>query len=311
MNNPVAIAMLYEAAGLDPQPLHDPEAAHLVVDGGRVLGRHLVDGLFAEVDEHSEGIGLQIRLAGGVVVPRPVHLCFGMSEDVGIQRIDLDLHLEEGSSVVFMAHCAFPHARKIEHHMQAAVRVDANASYRYRERHVHGPEAGVLVVPRTRMQLGERARVRTDFDLVRGRAGEVEIDYKSTCAAGSVLEMDARVAGSEDDRIKIREVAHLMGEKARAVLTSRVAVRDRARAEIHNELIAEAAGATGHVDCKEIVRDQAEASAIPLVLVRHPRAHVTHEAAVGSVDHQQLETLMARGLDEDQAVQLIIEGLLA
>jgi Fe-S cluster assembly scaffold protein SufB len=311
MSQPTAITTLYDAAGLDQQPLHDPDAAHLVVDGGQVLGRHLVDGLTAEVDEHVEGVRLQIRLAAGVVVPRPVHLCFGMSEDAGIQRIDLDLHLEEGSSVAFAAHCAFPRARRVEHRMHATVRVDADATYRYRERHVHGPHGGTLVVPRTRMHLGERARVHTDFDLVRGRAGDVEIDYKSTGAAGSVLEMDARVSGSGDDRIKIRETAHLVGEDARSVLTSRVAVRDRARAEIHNELIAEAAGATGHVDCKEIVRDQGEASAIPLVLVRHPRAHVTHEAAVGSVDHKQLETLMARGLDEDQAVQLIIEGLLA
>lgn len=311
MSGPSAIAALYEVAGLDQKPLHDPDVAHLVVDGGKVLDRHLVDGLSAQVDENGEGVRLQIRLAAGVAVPRPVHLCFGMSEEEGIQRIELDLHLEEGSSVTFMAHCAFPRARAIEHRMHASVHVDAGAAYRYRERHVHGPRAGVLVVPTTRMQIGEGARVHTDFDLVRGRAGHVQIDYRSVCEAASVLEMNARVAGSQDDRIEIREVAHLVGEDARSVLTSRVAVRDRARAEIHNELIAEAAGAYGHVDCKEIVRDRAEAAAIPVVLVRHPRAHVTHEAAVGSVDHQQLETLMARGLDEEQAVQLIIEGLLA
>jgi Fe-S cluster assembly scaffold protein SufB len=71
-----------------------------------------------------------------------------------------------------------------------------------------------------------------------------------------------------------------------------------------------AAGARGHVDCMEIVRDRARVSANPMVKVSHPQAKVTHEAAIGSVDHQQLETLMARGLSPDAAVDLIVSGIL-
>jgi Fe-S cluster assembly scaffold protein SufB len=47
------------------------------------------------------------------------------------------------------------------------------------------------------------------------------------------------------------------------------------------------------------------------VEVLHPKAHVTHEAAIGSVDNKQLETLMSRGLSEDDAVDVIINGLLS
>ncbi|MFW5857843.1 MAG: SufD family Fe-S cluster assembly protein, partial [Planctomycetota bacterium] len=68
--------------------------------------------------------------------------------------------------------------------------------------------------------------------------------------------------------------------------------------------------ARGHVDCKEIVQDRAVARAVPIVEVLDPQAHVTHEAAIGSVDSKQLQTLMSRGLSEDEAVDLIIEGLL-
>jgi Fe-S cluster assembly scaffold protein SufB len=51
--------------------------------------------------------------------------------------------------------------------------------------------------------------------------------------------------------------------------------------------------------------------AVPIVEVHHPRAHITHEAAIGSVDNKQLETLMSRGLSEDDAVETIINGLLS
>ena len=48
-----------------------------------------------------------------------------------------------------------------------------------------------------------------------------------------------------------------------------------------------------------------------MVRVRDDRAHVTHEAAIGTVNKKELETLMARGLDEETAVDVIIRGMLA
>jgi len=49
---------------------------------------------------------------------------------------------------------------------------------------------------------------------------------------------------------------------------------------------------------------------VPIVVVRDDRARVTHEAAIGSVNSKELETLMARGLDEEEAVDIIVRGLL-
>ena len=54
----------------------------------------------------------------------------------------------------------------------------------------------------------------------------------------------------------------------------------------------------------------ADATAIPIVRVFHPEAKITHEAAIGSSDKKKLETLMARGLSPEQAVELIVSGIL-
>jgi Fe-S cluster assembly scaffold protein SufB len=89
-----------------------------------------------------------------------------------------------------------------------------------------------------------------------------------------------------------------------------VAVEDTARAHIVGATYGNAEGARGHVDCLEIVRGNARASAVPEVEVSHPQAKVTHEAAIGAVDQRQLEALMARGLDPEAAVDRIILGLL-
>lgn len=123
--------------------------------------------------------------------------------------------------------------------------------------------------------------------------------------------MTAKINGLGNDIIKLNEMGHLNGEGARGVLTSKIAVRDKAQAEIRNTLTASAPNARGHVDCKEIVQDDATATAIPIVEVHHPKAHITHEAAIGSVDDKQLQTFLSRGLSEDEAVELIIQGLLS
>jgi Fe-S cluster assembly scaffold protein SufB len=44
--------------------------------------------------------------------------------------------------------------------------------------------------------------------------------------------------------------------------------------------------------------------------VNDDRAKLTHEAAIGSVDKKQVETLMARGLTEDEAVDVVVRGML-
>jgi Fe-S cluster assembly scaffold protein SufB len=73
---------------------------------------------------------------------------------------------------------------------------------------------------------------------------------------------------------------------------------------------AQAKGARGHVDCREILKDNAVASAVPIVKVTHPLAKVTHEAAIGTVDRKELETLMAHGLNPEQATELIVSRML-
>ncbi len=75
-------------------------------------------------------------------------------------------------------------------------------------------------------------------------------------------------------------------------------------------MIASAPEARGHVDCIEVIQGNAQARAIPIVKVTHEFAKVTHEAAIGRVDKKQVETLMARGLEEEKAIDLVVSGML-
>jgi Fe-S cluster assembly scaffold protein SufB len=302
---------VYDRVGRDPDVFSRSDVAHLVVHRNEVIGAHLVPGLRVEPEELPDGVSVRMVVEEGATIENTVHMCFGVLPEEGLQRILLDVGLEAGSGVEVLAHCVFPNAQDITHRMDARIRVGQGASYRYFERHVHGPEGGVIVVPKAQVHVEPDATFETEFELIEGRVGELEIEYETWCAARATMRMIARMAGRGEDRISVSEIGHLDGEDSTGVLLSRIAVRDGAEADVYNELTASAPGARGHVDCKEIVQGDSVARATPVVDVRHPRAHVTHEAAIGSVDSRQLQTLMARGMTEEEAVELIIGGLLS
>lgn len=302
---------LLESIRMHRSTLESPDVAHLVINSNDVVSSHLVEGLRVDVERLDDGIEAEMFVQEGRVIPKQVHLCFGMLPKSGIQRIVMRVNIGADSKVSILAHCTFPNAVDVRHIMDACITVGRGAHYEYFERHVHGDEGGVKVLPKAVVTLEEAARFKTEFELLKGRVGLIDIDYETTCKARSVMEMTARINGFADDKIKINETGYLIGEYARGVLTTKIAVSDRARADVYNKLTASAPYATGHVDCKEVVREQAVANAVPIVEVNHPKAHVTHEAAIGSVDAKQMETLMARGLDEEEASDLIIQGMLS
>ncbi len=308
-NGDQAIREMFDAIETETAILKNPEIAHVVIEQNKVLGLHAVPGLNVDVKELEDGIDVNIRVDDGAVIAKTVHMCFGMLPSEGVQRINMDVRIGRGASISVLAHCVFPNSVDVKHLMDARIRVEEGGSYSYLEKHVHGELGGITVVPKARIELAPRARFKTEFELIKGRVGTIDIDYDCFCGENSVLEMTARINGTGEDIIRLHETGHLEAG-ATGVLTSKIAVRDHARAEIFNKLIANGPYARGHVDCKEIIKDSAIATATPIVEVRDPHAHVTHEAAIGSVDSKQLQTLMAHGLTEDDATELIIQGLL-
>lgn len=297
-------------AGGDRAILDDPATAHLLVIGRRIVSSRALPGLAVEAVETETGVRVKLRVAAGVRLTTPIHTCFGVVHKQGRQHIEITVVLEENAAAHFIAHCLFPKAEQVQHIMDARVEIGSGAAMNYQERHYHGPHGGVEVIPKAVVKIGKGGRYTSEFTLTDGRVGSLAIDYDVEAGEDAVAELTARVFGHVSDEIRIRERVVLAGENARGLIKTRIAVEGAALAEVTGITEGNAAGARGHVDCMEILRDQAVAKAIPIVSVTHPLAKVTHEAAIGSVDKQQLETLMAHGLSPEEAVDLIVKGML-
>lgn len=307
LNNLLAVL---NATGGDRAILADRQSAHAVVGGNQLLSVREVPGLRMHARETEEGIEAQIVIDEGIKIERPVHLCFGVLHAQGRQEISLDLRLEPFASAYFVAHCLFPEARQVRHRMQARIDIGRGAELRYSETHFHGPYGGIEVIPEAQVRIGENGRFFSEFTLTSGRVGRLDLNLAVEAGENAVAELCVKAFGHASDDLKIREKVILNGSNARGLIKTRIALDGEARAEVTGITEGHAAGARGHVDCLELVRDGATGRAIPIVQVTHPLAKVTHEAAIGSVDRQQLETLMAHGLTPEEAVDVIIKGIL-
>lgn len=296
--------------GAESTILDDERMAHVVGQGHHILSRRAVPGLQLDLEETAEAIVGKMTVQAGATIEQPIHLCFGLSHPTGSQRIQIDVFVEERATARVLSHCLFPVATAAEHRMQATIAVGPGASLTYTEGHYHGPHGGMLVLPHATVKIGKGARYFSDFSLLSGSVGSLDIDYLVEVEEDGIAELTAKIFAHKTDRIALKETIVLRGERSRGLIKTRVVLEDEARAEITGITEAHARGARGHVDCMEVVQGRAHASAIPIVRVFHPEAKVTHEAAIGSVNKKELETLMARGLTPEQAVEMIVSGIL-
>lgn len=306
-----AIAKAYEASGGDPTSLFSDKFAGLVVSHNRILFQNSIPGVRIEGEETPSGARARITVQPGTVVAFPVHLCFGVLPKEGLQEIISQFEIGEGAKVNFLAHCSFPNAVRVKHVMDAKIHVGKGAEMTYSETHYHGEDGGVEVLPVAKVVVEEGGIFKNEFKLTTGAAGKVSLDYEADLKKSAVCEMDARIYGKKHDEVRVKESLFLNGAGARGLAKSRIVASDHCVSEVIGEAVGNAPGARGHVDCVEIIKgNDARASAIPKLLVVDDRATLTHEAAIGSVDKKQVETLMARGLAEDQAVDVVIKGML-
>ncbi len=305
-----ALTRVLPMVGAEPAILDDERIAHVVGQGHRILSRRSVHGLRLDLEETPEAIVGKMTVQAGVTIEQPIHMCFGLAHPTGSQTIRIDVLVEEKATARVLSHCLFPVATAAQHRMQAMIDIGPGASLTYTEGHYHGPHGGMLVIPHATVKIGKGGRYFSDFSLLSGSVGSLDIDYLVEVEEDGIAELAAKIFAHRSDRITLKEAVMLRGERSRGLIKTRVVLEDEARAEITGITEAYAKGARGHVDCMEIVQGRAQASAIPIVRVFHPEAKVTHEAAIGSVDKKELETLMARGLTPEQAVEMIVSGIL-
>ncbi len=294
-----------------PKELFERNRFNLLVDRNRVVVKYPAPGVRSEVVETATGVKTKVYIEPGTKLDDPVTLCFGAAETTEIQTTEGEIVVGEGADVRFVVYGAMAEGIKLKHKNRLKVTVEKNARFEFIDLHYNGEETFVELETETDAYVGENAYFRSVFKQTKGRAGKVRIVLRASVDRKGVAVFETKMIGKKDDEIYVEDVIHLNGEESRGISKSRIIAVDSTRAEFVGETYGNAPRCRGHIDCSEVIRgEDVVVKAVPVVVVNDETAKVTHEAAIGSIDKKQLETLMARGLTEDEAVDVIVQGML-
>jgi len=286
--------------------------AKLLLNFNKISGIEQVEGIILKCREIPNGIVADIVIKEGTKVEDPVHLCFGVNKESGVQEIFPRIIAEDNTEVTIQAHCSFPNANGLIHKMFGHFYIGKNCKFAYRETHYHGENSGALVAPVSYIYVGEGSTFENTFNLTKGTPGKVKILLDIYAMKNSVIKSNVRAFGkNKKDSIRIRDSVFLEGENARSVIKLKAAARDGGEVLMYGITEGNAPYCNGHVECSEIVLGRGSiCRARPFIRATDPTSSVSHEASLGRFPQKWLDELQAKGLTEKEATEILIEAML-
>jgi Fe-S cluster assembly scaffold protein SufB len=292
------LAEAYEKSGGDTSNLLDKRVASIIISGDKVIGLNNIDGVEIVAGKQELGVWAKIRISKDKKIPMPIHLCTGFLGKEGEQRVNFEFIVEDGATVNFISHCSFPWSTKLTHKMTAIVRIGKNATMTYADAHFHSEEGGVTVISDTHAIVEENGKYKNSFELTRTRVGKLVVKMDVDLKEGAIADLESKVRGRADDDISIKESLGLNGKEAHA--------------RIVNEAFGNAPYSKGHIECTEITKGaDVDVATLPVLKVTNDLSELTHEASIGRINSRQLDTMMAKGMTEEEATEFIIKGMLS
>ncbi len=232
-------------------------------------------------------------------------LCFLLHQEE-IQKLDFKIKVLENVNATMVMNCAIIEG---EHNSNFKIMLDKNSKLKMVEKHFHGLEE-IRVNAKTCVEIKEGATFDTTFEMVKGRGGRVNYFLCSNLDMNSKLISNFKGVFIKNDNVEITENVRLVGNNSSAVLKTKTVGRENSRIRYEGKIIGEGQDSKGHIDCSEIVTDNAVAVSKPELEVINETSRLTHEAAVGRIEEEKIKLLMAKGLTKEQAINKIIVGLL-
>jgi Fe-S cluster assembly scaffold protein SufB len=288
------------------------KGAKLLLDFNKISGIDQVEGIILKGREIENGIIADIIIKEGTSHEDPIHLCFGVNKQTGIQEIFPRIICEDNASVKIQAHCSFPKADGLIHKMFGHFYIGKNCNFEYSETHYHGEKSGALVAPVAYMYVGENSIFENNFTLTKGTPGKVKILIDIYAMKNSVIRSTLKAFGkSKKDSIRIRDSVFLEGKNARSVIKMKAAARDGGEVLMYGVTEGNAPYCNGHVECNEIVLGKGSiCRARPFIRATDPTSSVSHEASLGRFPQKWLDELKAKGLTEGEATDVLIQAML-
>ncbi|MDD5960445.1 MAG: SufB/SufD family protein [Methanobrevibacter wolinii] len=119
------------------------------------------------------------------------------------------------------------------------------------------------------------------------------------------------LSGQKDSDIDVGSRAILNHKNSSAEVLSRSVANDESKIYARGDLVGNVPDVKGHLECNGLVlSDESSIYAVPILEANSSGLELSHEAAVGKIDEDEIYYLTSRGFTEEEAAAMIVRGFL-
>jgi len=238
----------------------------------------------------------------------PIQACLYLGREQ-IQHVHNIIIAEEGAELHIISGCTSgAHVGKGGAHYGISefyIKKDAKISFTM----IHTWTENIEVYPRSASHVEENGVFLSNYVCMQP-VKKVQM-YPTATLAGenSVARFSSIVIASATSYMDLGSRAILAAKGASAELITR-AITKGGTIISRGHIQGKTSGTRGHLECKGLILEDGMIYAIPEIEGSVVGTELSHEAAVGKLARDEIEYLMSRGLDEDEATATIIRGFL-
>ncbi|MEJ2657611.1 MAG: SufD family Fe-S cluster assembly protein [Desulfobacterales bacterium] len=252
--------------------------------------------------------GYFIRALSGVKAKYPVQSCLYIAKEGFSQNVHNIVVAEEGSELHIITGCATaPHLISGLHVGISEFYVKKGAKLIFTMIHDWGEKVNVR--PRTVTQVEEGGTIISNYISLRPVGSLQMFPTTHLNGKGAVARFHSILVAGRGCSLDVGSRIVLNAPGSRAEIISR-GISSGGSIIARGDLIGKVEGIKAHLECKGLILNNGLMKAIPELTGCVPGVEMSHEAAVGKIDRHEIEYLMARGLDEEEAVSTIVRGFL-
>ena len=238
----------------------------------------------------------------------PIQACLYLGKDQ-IQHVHNIIIAEEGAELHIISGCTSgAHVGKGGAHYGISefyVKKNAKISFTM----IHNWSENIEVYPRSASVVEENGVFLSNYICMQP-VKKVQMYPTATLkGANSVARFSSIVIATPGSLMDLGSRAILEGVGSSAEMIAR-AITKGGTIISRGHINGKTAGTRGHLECKGLILKDGVIYAIPEIEGSVVGTELSHEAAVGKLAKDEIEYLMSRGLDEDEATATIIRGFL-
>lgn len=254
--------------------------------------------------------GFFIHVKAGAKIPFPVQACLYMTRGDIVQAVHNVVILDEGAELNLVTGCT------IHQGLSASAHLGVTESYlapqaKLTSTMVHSWNPHIEVRPHSGAIVEAGGVYVENYCCLRPARGIVTEPRTWLNGPGASAKYTTIIVGSEGSVIDTGGEVFLNGDDTKAELAHRAVCTGGVIYQ--RGLLVGKAKCRAHVDCAGMILDSRRGGfiqSIPGLKSLHPEARMSHEASIGKIAPEQVEYLQTRGMDERQAISLIIRGFL-